>query len=115
MKTIVFLLVFILLICAGPFTCLYSQTTPTFYAGKKIQYNGQDLRPTYTGTSSGYNHYSVPCVADWNGDGKKDLLIGYFFQGWIYLYINSGTDNEPVFNSEEILKAGGSTISVGYG
>jgi hypothetical protein len=96
-------------------TSLYSQTVPTFYQGLKIQYQGQALRVKYSGSSSGYNYYSVPCVADWNGDGKEDLLIGYFYQGWVYLYINSGTDSDPIFASEEILKAGGFTISVGYG
>ncbi len=94
---------------------LYSQSAPTFYAGVKIQYKGHDLRPEISGSSTGFNYYSVPCVADLNGDGKKDLLVGYFYNGWVYLYFNSGTDSSPVFTSEEILKAGGSTISVGYG
>ena len=111
MKTKVLLLVLVLLI----YTSLYSQTAPTFYAGYKTQYNGHDLRPLYQSSATGYNYYSVPCVADWNGDGKKDLLVGYFYQGWIYLYINSGTDDNPVFASEEILNADGSPISVGYG
>lgn len=32
--------------------------------------------------------YAVPCVTDWNGDGKKDLLVGnlngtvYYYQGY---------------------------------
>jgi hypothetical protein len=102
----------ILLLLVGS---LYGQSAPTFFPGVKIQYNGHDLRPEISGSSTGYNYYSVPCVADWNGDGKKDLLVGYFYEGWIYLYINSGADNAPVFATEEILKAGGSTISVGYG
>ncbi len=104
-----------LLLLDGYFTSLYGQTAPTFYAGVKIQYKGHDLRPEILYSTTGYNYYAVPCVADWNGDGKKDLLLGYFYEGWIYLYINSGTDSVPVFSSEQILKADGSTISVGYG
>jgi len=102
----------VLLLLAVFCTALYSQSAPTFYVGVKIQYKGNDLRAVY---STGYNYYSVPCVADWNGDGNKDLLVGYFYQGWVYLYINSGTDSLPIFTSEEILKASGSNISVGYG
>ena len=116
MKKSVLLPILIILICIGIVSSLDSQTIPTFHTGKKIQYNGHNLRPIYTGAESGYNHYSVPCVADWNGDGSKDLLIGYFYKGWIYLYINSGTNSDPVFNSQVILKQNnGVTISVGYG
>jgi hypothetical protein len=113
MKTKILLPGLVLLIWAGLGTSLHSQpAVPTFHEGVKIQYKGNDLRSVY---STGYNYYSVPCVADWNSDGKKDLLVGYFYEGWVYLYINSGTDSDPVFESEEILTADGSTISVGYG
>ena len=53
----------------------------------------------------------VPCVVDWNGDGKKDLLVGQSF-GKIRLYLNQGTDNAPVFKSFTYLQAGGKVISL---
>jgi hypothetical protein len=115
MRTKILLPDLILLIFLSLCTSLYSQPTPTFYEGVNIQYQGHDLRAEFSGSSTGYNYYSVPCVADWNGDGNKDLLVGYFYEGWVYLYINSGTDSDPVFVSEEILTVNGSTISVGYG
>jgi hypothetical protein len=35
-------------------------------------------------------------VADWNQDGKKDILVGVFSRGNIWLYLNEGTDAEPI-------------------
>ena len=29
------------------------------------------------GVSLDVGSYAIPCVADWNGDGRKDLLVGY--------------------------------------
>jgi hypothetical protein len=52
---------------------------------------------------------------DWNGDGKKDILVGCFYNGNVYLYLNSGTNNSPVFTTGAKLKADGSEISVVYG
>jgi hypothetical protein len=57
----------------------------------------------------------VPCVTDWNGDGKKDLIVGQFSRGKIRLYLNQGTDKEPVFKDFEYLKAGGAEISLPAG
>jgi hypothetical protein len=54
----------------------------------------------------------VPCVVDWNGDGKKDLLVGQFAGGKIRLYLNQGTDNAPVFKDFTYLQAGGKEISL---
>jgi len=113
MKKKILILPLMFIIAVGGFTNILSaQTAPTFYDGEKVQYNGSILRPVY---STGYQYYSVPCVADWNGDGNKDLIIGYFYQGWVYYYENSGTNSEPVFESEVILEADGSRIAVGYG
>lgn len=58
---------------------------------------------------------SVPCVVDWNEDGKKDLLVGCFYYGNVYLFINSGTDAVPVFTTGTKLEADGQEISVAYG
>jgi hypothetical protein len=39
---------------------------------------------------------------DWNSDGKKDLLVGDSY-GWTYVYINEGTDDNPVLGTETML------------
>lgn len=54
--------------------------------------------------------YAIPCVADWNGDGRKDLLVGYQTAGKIALYLNAGTDTSPVFTTYANLQAGGVDI-----
>lgn len=57
----------------------------------------------------------VPCVADWNNDGRKDLIVGQFSQGKIRLYLNKGTDAEPLFDDFVYLKAGGREITLEAG
>jgi len=42
---------------------------------------------------------SSPDVVDWNGDGKKDLVVGND-NGEIFIFINQGTNHEPQFNNE---------------
>lgn len=80
---------------------------PSFSAGTRIKANGVDLRAdTYA---------SAPCVTDWNGDGKKDLLVGCFYNGNVYLYLNSGSNSSPVFTTGSKLQADGAEISVAYG
>src|ERR1019366_354195 len=54
--------------------------------------------------------YAIPCVADWNGDGRKDLLVGYQTAGKIALYLNTGSDANPVFTTSVNLQAGGVDI-----
>src|ERR1035437_4737861 len=54
--------------------------------------------------------YAIPCVADWNGDGRKDLLVGYQTAGKVALYLNAGSDANPVFTTSVNLQAGGVDI-----
>jgi hypothetical protein len=61
------------------------------------------------------SQHAVPEVADWNQDGKKDLLVGEFNDGQIQLFLNKGSNASPVFNGFEALAAGGSAIQVPYG
>ncbi len=56
--------------------------------------------------------FPTPCAYDWDGDGKKDLLVGQFSSGKIHLLLNSGTDNAPVFSSKSFLQAGGADITL---
>lgn len=78
---------------------------PPFSAGTNIKASGTDIK---------FYYYTAPCVTDWNEDGKKDLLVGEFW-GYIYLFLNSGTNSSPVFTTSSKLKAGGSDIQVAYG
>lgn len=43
-----------------------------------------------------------PATFDWNGDGKKDLLIGEFETGkcGVRIYLNVGTNDAPRFTDE---------------
>lgn len=59
--------------------------------------------------------YGAPCVYDWNGDGKKDIIIGQFDYGYIRFYPNVGSDIVPQFNGYQYLFASGSQITLPYG
>ena len=61
------------------------------------------------------DRHSNPFVADWNNDGAKDLLVGQFTSGYIWLYLNMGTDLNPVFNGGEKVKSNGTPITTTYG
>ncbi len=53
---------------------------------------------------------SQPTVMDWNGDGKKDLLLGTD-GGRVRLYLNQTSDTWPMFQSYTAVEAGGSPIA----
>ncbi|MCD4708479.1 MAG: hypothetical protein K8S62_12175 [Candidatus Sabulitectum sp.] len=60
-------------------------------------------------------NYGAPCIADWNGDGEKDMILGIFSNGNIRFYGNVNTNDSPVFNSYTTMKADGITITLPYG
>lgn len=45
-----------------------------------------------------YHETVQPFVADWNGDGHKDLIMGR--NRGVYFYLNAGTDEAPDFEFE---------------
>lgn len=77
--------------------------SPLFNSSVFIQDGSADLT---------VDKYSTPDVADWNRDGKKDLIIGNFY-GYLFYFENKGTDMSPVFNGSEKLKIGSNPINVG--
>ena len=96
-----------LIMGVGSTQSLHGQHSLTFNAGTRIQANGNNMKvDTYA---------SVPCVVDWNEDGKKDLLVGCFDYGNVFLFLNSGSNTAPVFTTGTMLQAGGSAISVAWG
>jgi hypothetical protein len=39
--------------------------------------------------------HAAPFVCDFDGDGLKDLLVGQFKDGLLWIYRNEGTNSEP--------------------
>ena len=60
-------------------------------------------------------HYTAPSVIDWNNDGKKDLLVGQFNNGNVWLFLNQGADAQPKFGTGQRLLVGGVNITTSYG
>ena len=90
-----------------------TSTVPVFSQGFRIQANGTDLVLQHSEYQK--NLHLVPCVADWNGDDRKDLLVGCFYYGNVYLFLNSGTNSDPLFTTGTKLQADGSDLTVDWG
>ena len=50
--------------------------------------------------------HAAPLVADFDGDGVPDLLVGQFGEGKLRVYKNVGTAKEPKFDSFTWFKTG---------
>jgi hypothetical protein len=79
---------------------------PDIKAGVPLQAAGSNIDLSYD---------TNPTMVDWNNDGLKDLLVGEFTGGYITLYLNGGTDINPVFNFGTKVQSGGIAITVSYG
>jgi hypothetical protein len=71
-----------------------------------VQAAGADLVVPAAGCLGAY-----PRVADWNQDGKKDLLIG-LADATIRLYLNTGTAANPTFAGSSLIQAGNTGAKV---
>lgn len=63
------------------------------------------------GVPIGEDPYVAPSVADWDGDGAKDLLVGTY-HGRVRWYRNVGSNAAPVFTDGGYLMANGAEIRV---
>ena len=59
--------------------------------------------------------HAAPAVLDFNGDGKKDLLVGQFGGGKLRIYLNKGTSAEPKFEGFTYLSINGKEVTVPHG
>ena len=64
-----------------------------------------DGAPVDIGTLSAFAH-AGPALADVDGDGDRDLLVGDF-PGHFWLFENVGTDRDPRYTGKGKLQAGG--------
>jgi hypothetical protein len=51
--------------------------------------------------------HAAPFVGDFDGDGAKDLLVGQFGDGVLWVYRNVGTDAYPKYVAGVKFKDGG--------
>lgn len=54
---------------------------------------------------------ATPIAADWNSDGRKDLVAGAV-DGMIHIFLNQGTDTEPDFINPMLAQADGEALVV---
>lgn len=54
---------------------------------------------------------AVPFVADWNNDGRKDLLVGQD-DGTVKLFLNTGLEAAPAFGTGQDLVVAGTVLNV---
>ncbi len=101
-KTAAATAVVFLFLCAGGLRA----DVPDLEAGVLIQDGTEPLE---------VNLHSSCTVVDWNNDGKKDLVVGQFYYGNIWLFLNQGTDANPVFNGGSLIQSNGSPITTTYG
>mgnify|MGYP003868443381 CR=1 FL=1 len=59
--------------------------------------------------------HAAPLVADFDGDGVRDLLVGQFGSGKLRIYRNTGTDAAPRFGAFAWFQAGGAEGKVPAG
>lgn len=67
--------------------------------------------PVYVnGTPLDVGLYGSPLVADWDNDGKQDLLVGRMYRGGrLNFYKNTGTNASPKLASYVKLQTDGDT------
>ena len=85
-----------------------SDAAPTFDAGRPLQ-----VGPPGAKTDIDVGTRATPIVADWDGDGLRDLVVGGY-DGFVRVFLNEGTDAAADFRAEVFAMKTGGAVYVGY-
>jgi FG-GAP-like repeat len=95
------------------FVWLFRNTTdalfPVFAPGERLRAAGQPVKVYGEEPEARLAGYARVDIADWNGDGRKDLVVADG-RGWVWLFLNEGTDARPVLGRGRRLSAEGRAI-----
>jgi len=83
-----------------------SRLSPVFATGEKLRAAGEVLS---VNASGGHARHEI---CDWNNDGRKDLIVADG-HGWITLFLNEGTDADPLLSVGQRVKSNGVPIDRG--
>ena len=100
-----------------------TNNSPSFSSGRTPRHGrrGGPLSPVFTsptvlkdseGLTIRVDSYCTPCAVDWNEDYKKDILLGNG-SGTLLVYLNQGSDSDPLFASPCSVEVGGEELDVG--
>ena len=59
--------------------------------------------------------HAAPYLADFDGDGKRDLLVGQFGGGQLKIYRNIGSNQNPDYEPPTFFQTGGKVVKVPTG
>lgn len=82
--------------------------------GHYVEYNGKIYRDTADKQLLVTGCASSVAVADWNGDGLLDLIVGDI-RGSVSVYLNEGSKQNYAFGKPARLKADGKEVAVPHG
>ncbi|TLM65419.1 MAG: PEGA domain-containing protein [Deltaproteobacteria bacterium] len=84
----------------------------TLFAAMQVNSRGQLAFQAGKGLGLAVMPGAVPFAADWNNDGRKDLLVG-LGDGTVKLFLNVGTEASPAFGGGQDVVAADSVVNVG--
>jgi FG-GAP-like repeat len=84
---------------------------PLFEPGRRLYAGGAPLRVYGEQQEGRRAGYARPDVVDWDGDGRKDLLVGDA-RGFVTFFRNEGSDAQPSLAAGRRLEADGKPIDV---
>ena len=59
--------------------------------------------------------HAAPWIHDFDGDGRRDLLVGQFGSGKLRIYRNTRTNEKPAYDGFKFFEAGGAEATVPAG